>query len=198
MSMTMSHPIDISVSQAVGVARTFIAANPGTTPDTAMGVFEAVLRTLCPTAMSPPAAPATTRTRPAEAAAKPRTARAAAASPKAGTAEAAAGEVPAIAPPCVPFMPVADSISPDGQYIFCLVDGNRMRMLKRYLRRFDLTPETYRERYGLPADYPMTAPGYSEIKRREALSVGLGTIENKTGANLHRDGAALFDLAAAA
>ena len=196
MSMTMSHPIDISVSQAVGVARTFIAANPGTTPDTAMGVFEAVLRSLCPTAMSPPTAPAVPTARLARAAPKPRTVRAAVARREVVTAKAE--EVPAAAPVWVPFVAIGDSITPDGQFIICLVDGKPSKMLKRYIRRFDLTPETYRERYGLPADYPMTAPGYSEVKRREALSVGLGTIENKSGTNLHRDGGALFDLAAAA
>lgn len=81
----------------------------------------------------------------------------------------------------VAVMSVEDSISPDGNYIYCLVDGARLKMLRRYLQRFNFTPETYRAHFGLPADYPMTAPGYSQQKRGEAIAVGLGTHENKAG-----------------
>ena len=84
-----------------------------------------------------------------------------------------------------PFLPVDESISEDGTVIYCLVDGKPLKMLKRYIKRFGMTPESYREAFGLPADYPMTAPAYSETKRREAVEVGLGTDGNKAGNNLH-------------
>jgi predicted transcriptional regulator len=75
-----------------------------------------------------------------------------------------------------------NSISSDGEFIYCIIDGAPMKMLKRYLwRRWRLTPEAYREMFGLPPDYPMTAPRYSLQKREEAMLIGLGTRENKDG-----------------
>ena len=72
-----------------------------------------------------------------------------------------------------PAVPIRRSVFPD--YIVCLEDGAKMRMLKRYLRvRFDLTPEQYRERWGLPRDYPMVAPSYAERRSTLAKSIGLG------------------------
>jgi len=71
--------------------------------------------------------------------------------------------------------------------IYCLEDGKPLKMLKRYLwNRYGLTPAAYRERWGLPDDYPMTAPAYSAQKRAEAQGVGLGTHLNKRGINVGR------------
>lgn len=72
-----------------------------------------------------------------------------------------------------PAVSVKKSVMPD--YIVCLEDGKKLKMLKRHLKTsYDLTPEQYRERWGLPADYPMVAPNYA--KRRSALAkeIGLG------------------------
>ena len=72
-----------------------------------------------------------------------------------------------------PAVPVKRSIHQD--YLVCLEDGAKMKMLKRYLaKRFDLTPAQYRERWGLPADYPMVAPGYAERRSVLAKEIGLG------------------------
>ena len=72
-----------------------------------------------------------------------------------------------------PAVPIKRSVFPD--YIVCLEDGAKMKMLKRYLKvRFDLTPEAYRERWGLPRDYPMVAPSYAERRSTLAKSIGLG------------------------
>ena len=63
----------------------------------------------------------------------------------------------------VPAVPIGQSITRD--YLVCLDDGRRLKTLKRYLRRkFALTPEQYRARWGLPDDYPMVAPGYAELR----------------------------------
>ena len=72
-----------------------------------------------------------------------------------------------------PAVSVKKSVMPD--YIVCLEDGKKLKMLKRHLKTsYDLTPEQYRERWSLPADYPMVAPNYA--KRRSALAkeIGLG------------------------
>ena len=62
-----------------------------------------------------------------------------------------------------PAVPIEKSVTRD--YLVCLEDGQRVKLLKRYLwRRFALTPKQYRTRWGLPADYPMVAPGYSELR----------------------------------
>ncbi|HZZ90773.1 MAG TPA: MucR family transcriptional regulator, partial [Caulobacteraceae bacterium] len=75
---------------------------------------------------------------------------------------------PAAAPQRLkPAVPVAKSIQHD--HIVCLEDGKKLKMLKRYLRsRFDLSPEEYRRKWGLPPDYPMVAPAYAE--RRSAFA----------------------------
>jgi predicted transcriptional regulator len=63
----------------------------------------------------------------------------------------------------VPAVPISQSITRD--YLVCLDDGRRLKTLKRYLRRkYALTPEQYRARWGLPDDYPMVAPGYAELR----------------------------------
>lgn len=72
-----------------------------------------------------------------------------------------------------PAVSIRSSIKPD--YIVCLEDGQKLKMLKRYLRtNYDMSPEEYRERWNLPADYPMVAPNYSEKRRQLAKDIGLG------------------------
>ncbi len=72
-----------------------------------------------------------------------------------------------------PAVPVGKSIQHD--YIVCLEDGKRLKMLKRYLRsRYDLSPEEYRRRWNLPPDYPMVAPAYAARRSDFAKQIGLG------------------------
>ncbi|MFA5591893.1 MAG: MucR family transcriptional regulator [Micavibrio sp.] len=73
-----------------------------------------------------------------------------------------------------PAIPVKKSITPE--YIICLEDGKKLKMLKRHLKTaYNMTPEEYRERWGLPADYPMVAPNYAKQRSRLAKDIGLGT-----------------------
>jgi predicted transcriptional regulator len=73
-----------------------------------------------------------------------------------------------------PAVPVKKSVFPD--YIICLEDGKKLKMLKRHLKTaYNLTPEDYRERWGLAADYPMVAPNYARHRSRLAKEIGLGT-----------------------
>jgi predicted transcriptional regulator len=72
-----------------------------------------------------------------------------------------------------PAVAVKKSVMPD--YIICLEDGKKLKMLKRHLMsHYGLTPEQYRERWGLPADYPMVAPNYALQRRALAKKIGLG------------------------
>jgi predicted transcriptional regulator len=72
-----------------------------------------------------------------------------------------------------PAVTVAKSVTPE--FIICLEDGRKLKMLKRYLRtRYDMTPEEYRAKWGLPADYPMVAPNYAKLRSRHAKQIGLG------------------------
>lgn len=72
-----------------------------------------------------------------------------------------------------PAVSIRASVKPD--YIVCLEDGKKLKMLKRYLRtNYNMTPEEYRARWGLPADYPMVAPNYAETRRDLAKKIGLG------------------------
>lgn len=72
-----------------------------------------------------------------------------------------------------PAVSVRASIKPD--YIICLEDGKKLTMLKRYLRsRYGMSPEDYRAKWGLPADYPMVAPNYADRRRTLAKEIGLG------------------------
>jgi predicted transcriptional regulator len=72
-----------------------------------------------------------------------------------------------------PAVPIARSVQQD--HIVCLEDGKHLKMLKRYLRsRFDLSPEEYRRKWGLPPDYPMVAPAYAERRSAFAKEIGLG------------------------
>ena len=74
----------------------------------------------------------------------------------------------------VPAVPVKKSVTPD--YISCLEDGKKLKMLKRHLKTaFNMTPEQYRERWDLPADYPMVAPNYATQRSSLAKQIGLGT-----------------------
>lgn len=72
-----------------------------------------------------------------------------------------------------PAVPISKSVQTD--YIVCLEDGKRLKMLKRYLRsRYDLSPEEYRRRWNLPPDYPMVAPAYAARRSDFAKKIGLG------------------------
>jgi predicted transcriptional regulator len=74
----------------------------------------------------------------------------------------------------VPAVAIKKSIFPD--YIVCLEDGKKLKMLKRHLKTsYDLTPDQYRERWGLPQDYPMVAPNYAEHRSTLAKQIGLGS-----------------------
>jgi predicted transcriptional regulator len=73
-----------------------------------------------------------------------------------------------------PKVSVRSSVKPD--YIVCLEDGKKLKMLKRHLMsRYQLTPDQYRRKWGLNADYPMVAPNYAEQRRALAKEIGLGT-----------------------
>ncbi len=88
------------------------------------------------------------------------------------------GGAPAAPERPAPAVAVRKSIMPD--YIVCLEDGKKLKMLKRYLRtRYSMTPEQYRERWGLSADYPMVAPNYSAQRSALAKKIGLGTKPRK-------------------
>jgi len=72
-----------------------------------------------------------------------------------------------------PAVPIKKSVTPD--YIICLEDGKKFKSLKRHLRtHYDLTPERYREKWGLPPDYPMVAPNYAVARSKLARQMGLG------------------------
>ena len=73
----------------------------------------------------------------------------------------------------VPAVPIKKSVTPD--YIVCLEDGKKLKMLKRHLSStYNLTPDEYRAKWGLPPDYPMTAPTYAAQRSSLAKSIGLG------------------------
>lgn len=88
----------------------------------------------------------------------------------AGLGQAAA---PAPAEELKPAVSIRASVKPD--YIVCLEDGVKLKMLKRHLMtHYNMTPEQYRARWNLPADYPMVAPAYAEKRRELAKKIGLG------------------------
>lgn len=79
----------------------------------------------------------------------------------------------AVPEPPTPAVPVKKSIYKD--YLICLEDGQKFKSLKRHLRsKYGLSPDEYRQKWGLPADYPMVAPGYSEKRSKLAKKMGLG------------------------
>jgi predicted transcriptional regulator len=72
-----------------------------------------------------------------------------------------------------PAVPIKRSVTDD--YIICLEDGQKLKMLKRHLKTcYNMSPEEYRERWGLPADYPMVAPNYAKKRSALAKDIGLG------------------------
>ncbi len=78
----------------------------------------------------------------------------------------------------LPAVPIKKSVTPD--YIVCLEDGKKLKMLKRHLKTaYNMSPEDYRERWGLAADYPMVAPSYAKQRSRLAKDIGLGTSKGK-------------------
>lgn len=80
-----------------------------------------------------------------------------------------------------PAVSVRSSIKPD--YIVCLEDGKKLKMLKRHLMtHYQMTPDAYRQKWGLNADYPMVAPNYAEQRRTLAKKIGLGTKRRRTAA----------------
>jgi predicted transcriptional regulator len=89
-----------------------------------------------------------------------------------------AGEKPAAPGASEPAVPIARSVHPD--YLICLEDGKKMKMLKRYLKTaYSMTPEEYRAKWNLPEDYPMVAPNYAEKRSSLAKAIGLGTDGNR-------------------
>jgi len=85
----------------------------------------------------------------------------------------ASGEATAPAEELVPAVPIKKSIT--REYIICLEDGKKLKMLRRHLSSaYDMTPEQYREKWGLKPDYPMVAPAYAELRQQLAKKIGLG------------------------
>jgi predicted transcriptional regulator len=85
-------------------------------------------------------------------------------------------EAPVEAPK--PAVPLKKSVTPD--YIICLEDGKKFKSLKRHLRtQYNMTPEQYREKWGLPVDYPMVAPNYAKARSELAKEMGLGQQRRK-------------------
>ncbi len=77
-----------------------------------------------------------------------------------------------------PAVPIKKSITPD--FIICLEDGKKLKMLRRHLKsQFGMTPEDYRQRWGLPSDYPMVAPNYAKKRQELAKKIGLGKKHRK-------------------
>jgi predicted transcriptional regulator len=77
-----------------------------------------------------------------------------------------------------PAVPIKKSVTPD--YLICLEDGKKLKMLKRHLKTvYNMTPDEYREKWGLPSDYPMVAPNYAKRRSKLAKEIGLGTRSRK-------------------
>ncbi len=82
------------------------------------------------------------------------------------------------APPPVPAVPVKKSVTPN--YLVCLEDGKKLKMLKRHLRTaYDMSPDDYRAKWGLASDYPMVAPAYAKQRSELAKAIGLGRLPRK-------------------
>jgi predicted transcriptional regulator len=89
-----------------------------------------------------------------------------------------AQEAPVEAPK--PAVPIKKSVSAD--FIVCLEDGKKFKSLKRHLRtQYNMSPEEYREKWGLPADYPMVAPSYAQARSNLAKQMGLGQQRRRKG-----------------
>ncbi|MEI8145272.1 MAG: MucR family transcriptional regulator [Alphaproteobacteria bacterium] len=90
------------------------------------------------------------------------------------------GKVEVAAEPAKPVVPIKKSITPD--YLICLEDGKKFKSLKRHLRtQYNISPEEYREKWGLPADYPMVAPNYAAARSALAKQMGLGQQRRRKG-----------------
>ncbi|MBN8552217.1 MAG: MucR family transcriptional regulator [Caulobacterales bacterium] len=88
-------------------------------------------------------------------------------------AEVSSGEVAASVEPQEPAVSVKKSITPD--FLICLEDGRKFKSLKRHLRtKYDMSPDEYRAKWGLPRDYPMVAPNYAKARSELAKQMGLG------------------------
>ena len=88
------------------------------------------------------------------------------------------GRSEALTEPAKPAVSLKKSINPD--YLVCLEDGKRFKSLKRHLRtQYNMTPEQYRDKWGLPADYPMVAPNYAVARSQLAKQMGLGQQRRK-------------------
>ena len=91
---------------------------------------------------------------------------------------AVVGSEPAAPQRPLPAVSVKKSVFPD--YIICLEDGKKLKMLKRHLKTaYDMSPKEYRDRWGLAADYPMVAPNYAKHRSNLAKKIGLGTKPRK-------------------
>jgi predicted transcriptional regulator len=83
------------------------------------------------------------------------------------------GQAPVETAKPVPAVPIKQSVKPE--FIICLEDGKKLKMLKRHLMTaYSMTPSQYRSRWGLPADYPMVAPNYAKVRSSLAKKIGLG------------------------
>ena len=92
------------------------------------------------------------------------------------------GQTPVEAAKPVPVVPIKQSVKAD--FIICLEDGKKLKMLKRHLMTaYKMTPAQYRTRWGLPVDYPMVAPNYAKVRSSLAKKIGLG---RKPGASPNR------------
>ncbi len=81
--------------------------------------------------------------------------------------------------PLTPAVPIRKSVTPD--FIVCLEDGKKLKMLKRHLRTtYNMTPDEYRAKWGLPPDYPMVAPNYAKQRSEFAKKIGLGRKPGET------------------
>lgn len=88
--------------------------------------------------------------------------------------------------PRAPAVPIRKSVH--DEYIVCLEDGKKLKMLKRYLRsRYQLSPSEYRERWNLPPNYPMVAPNYAKKRSDFAKKIGLGKGEGRKGKKKKKD-----------
>lgn len=91
----------------------------------------------------------------------------------AALSQASSGGVEAPVEPQEPAVPIRKSITPD--YLICLDDGRKFKSLKRHLRtKYDMSPDEYRAKWGLPKDYPMVAPNYAKARSDLAKQMGLG------------------------
>ena len=92
---------------------------------------------------------------------------------------ATVGTAPSSSEKLQPAVSVKKSVTPD--YIVCLEDGKKLKMLKRHLKTaYNMTPEEYREKWGLPRDYPMVAPNYAKHRSDLAKEIGLGKKSRKS------------------